>query len=103
MINILLSILFLGCVVLIIKLWKDRNFYLAEYFEQESKAKFWVKQFKNFSKDEAINKELILRRKYERLYHSACDELDKLKDKRQFNGTKHQQRNERINNNGKTN
>lgn len=92
MINLLLSILFLGCVVLIIKLWKDRNYYLAEYFEQESKAKFWEKQFKNFSKDEAINKELILRRKYERLYHSACDELDKLKDKRQFNGTKHLQR-----------
>lgn len=93
MINLLLSILFLGCVVLIVKLWKDRNFYLAEYFEQESKAKFWEKQFKNFSKDEAIKKEVLLRQKYVRLYNEACDKIDELEDKRKHGGaTKHRQR-----------
>jgi hypothetical protein len=64
----------------------------SELIEQESKAKFWEKQYKGFSKDEAISKEMILRKKYERLYHKSLDELDKLKDKRQFNGTKHLQR-----------
>ena len=92
MINLLLSILFLGCVVLIVKLWRDRNFYLAEYLEVESKAKFWENQFKNFSKDEVINKEIILRKKYERLYYEACETIDKLKDGRSNNGTKHKQR-----------
>ena len=101
MINLLLSILFLGCVVLIVKLWRDRNYYLAEYLEVDSKARFWEKQFKNFSKDEAINKEIILRKKYERLYHNCLDELDKLKDKRQFNGNKHEQRTRTNSNNFK--
>lgn len=90
--NLLLSILFLGCVVLIVKLWRDRNYYLAEFLEVDSKAKFWEKQFKNFSKDEAINKEIILRKKYERLYYEACETIDKLKDGRSLNGTKHKQR-----------
>ena len=92
MINLLLSILFLGCVVLIIKLWSSVHHLKAEYLESDAKAKFWENQFKNFSKDEVINKEIILRKKYERLYHNCLDELDKLKDKRQFNGNKHEQR-----------
>jgi hypothetical protein len=73
MINLLLSIVFLGCVGLIIKLWKDRNFYLSELIEQESKAKFWEKQYKGFSKDEAIEHERKLRKRFEKLYNDSLN------------------------------
>jgi hypothetical protein len=99
MINLLLSIVFFGCIVLIYILYKKVVYLKFDLDEYESKAKFWEKQYKTFSKDEAISKEMILRKKYERLYHKTLDELDKLKDKRQFNGTKHLQRG----NNRKTN
>ena len=70
--------------------------------ELESKIHFWKTRCEEFNLDKAILHERNLRKRFEKLYHKSLDELDKLKDKRQFNGTKHKQRNERTNNNRKT-
>jgi len=93
MINLLLSIVCFGCIVLIYILYKKVVYLKFDLDEYESKAKFWEKQFKNFSKDEAIKKEVLLRQKYVRLYNEACDKIDELEDKRKHGGaTKHRQR-----------
>lgn len=97
--NLLLSILFLGCVVLIIKLWRENK---ALRFNQirndnlldgcQSRIKFWRTRCEEFNLDKAILHERNLRKRFETLYHTACDKIDKLEDRRKNNGTKHKQR-----------
>ncbi len=73
-----------------VKLWRE-----IEAIQNEdllSKIQFWKTRCEEFNLDKAILHERNLRKRFETLYHKACDKIDKLEDKRKNNGTKHKQR-----------
>lgn len=73
-----------------LKLNQSANeFLLVDY---ESRIKFWRTRCEEFNLDKQILHERNLRIRFEKLYHKSLAELDKLKDGRKNNGTKHKQR-----------